>query len=98
MIRRLNMLFMIIYTWEPGQRDALIKRRTLKKGPSLAEGATKLHEWIDAGGGRGFIVFETNDPRVIRTSIMGWDDLLKLEVVSLRDVTEIFPTEKRKNQ
>jgi hypothetical protein len=97
MIRRLNMLFMIIYTWEPGQRDALIKRRTEKKGPSLAEGVQKIHEWLDAGGGRGFMVFETNDPRVIMTSIMGWDDLLKVEVISLLDVTEIFPKEKSKN-
>jgi hypothetical protein len=98
MIRRLKMLFMIIYTWEPGQRDALIKRRIEKKGSSLAEGVQKIHEWFDAGGGRGFVVFETNDPRVIMTSIMTWDDLLKAEVVSLLDVTEIFPKEKNENE
>ena len=91
------MLFMIIYTWEPGQRDALIKRRTEKGGPSLAEGVQKIHEWLDAGGGRGFMVFETNDPRAIMTSIMEWDDLMKVEVVSLLDMTEIFPAEKGKS-
>ena len=43
------------------------------------------------------MVFETNDPRVIMTSIMGWDDLLKVEIVSLLDMTEIFPAEKGKS-
>ena len=43
------------------------------------------------------MVFETNDPRVIMTSIMGWDDLLKVEIVSLLDVTELFPAEKGKS-
>jgi len=29
---------------------------------------------------------------------MTWDDLLKAEVVSLLDVTEIFPKEKNENE
>lgn len=92
------MLFMNIYTWEPGQRDALIKRRREKKGPALSGGIKKIHEWLDAAGGRGFMVFETDDPRAIMTSIMEWDDLMKVEVVSLLDITEIFPAEKGKSQ
>jgi len=88
------MLFMNIYTWEPGQRDALINRRMEKKGPTLAEGVKKVHEWLDVGGGRGFMICETNDPKALMTSVMGWSDLMKQQIVPLLDTTEIFPTEK----
>jgi len=90
------MLFMNIYTWEPGQRDALIKRRTEKKGPTLAEGVKKIHEWTDVSGGRGFMICEANDQKAIMKSVMGWSDLMKEEIVLLLDTTELFPAEKGK--
>jgi hypothetical protein len=90
------MLFMNIFKFEPGQRDAIIKRRMEKKGPALAEGVKKLYEWLDVGGGRGFMVFEANDTKAMMTSVMVWDDLMKEEVFPLLDTTEIFPAEKGK--
>jgi len=57
------MLFMNIYTWEPGQRDALIKRRLGKKGNALSPGMKKLGEWFDVGGGRGFILLKEMIPK-----------------------------------
>lgn len=90
------MLFMNIYTWEPGQRDALVKRRIEKKGPTLAEGVKKVYEWTDVGGGRGFLIFEASDPKAIMMSAMGWSDLMKEEIVPLIETTEIFPAEKGK--
>lgn len=90
------MLFMNIYTWEPGQRDALIKRRTEKKGPALAEGVKKIHEWFDVCGGRGFMICEASDAKAILTSVMGWSDLMSEEIVPLLDTTELFPAEKVK--
>ncbi len=90
------MLFMNIFTFEPGQRDAIIKRRLEKKGPALAEGVKKLYEWLDVGGGRGFMICEANDSKAIMTSVMVWDDLLKAEIIPLMEATEIFPAEKGK--
>ena len=89
------MLFMNIYTWEPGQRDALIKRR-MEKGIALSKGVKKVHEWFDVGGGRGFMICESNDPKAIMTSVMGWSDLMKEEIVTLIDTEEIFPEVKGK--
>jgi hypothetical protein len=90
------MLFMNIYSWEPAQRDALIKRRTEKKGPALAEGVKRVYDWFDVGGGRGFMICEANDPKAIMVSVMGWSDLMKCEIVTLLDSTEIFTEEKGK--
>ena len=89
------MLFMNIYTWEPGQRDALIKRR-MEKGIALSEGVKKVGEWFDVSGGRGFMVCEANDAKAIMTSVMGWSDLMKEEIVPLVDPAVIFPEEKGK--
>lgn len=88
------MLFMNIYTWEPGQRDALIKRRLEKKGNALSPGMKKLGEWFDVGGGRGFILLEGDDPKAALTSTLVWSDLMKMEVVPLVDIKTVFPDEK----
>ena len=90
------MLFMNIYTWEPGQRDALIKRRMEKGGNALSPGMKKLGEWFDIGGGRGFILLEGDDPKAAMTSTIVWSDLMKMEVVPLAETTILFPDEKGK--
>lgn len=74
------MLFMDIYTWEPGQRNELLKRR-MEQGMSLPEGVKVLGEWTDLGGGRGFLLVELNDPKAAITATMAWSDLMKIEAV-----------------
>ena len=74
------MLFMNIYTWEPGQRNELLKRR-MEKGMVLAEGVKVLGEWTDLGGGRGFLLVESNDPKALITTTMAWSDLMKIDSV-----------------
>ena len=90
------MLFLNIYTWEPGQRDALIKRRMEKGGNALKEGMKKIDEWFDIGGGRGFILLEGNDAQAAIQSTLVWSDLMKMEVVPLVEVSAVFPDEKDK--
>ncbi|MGP8152876.1 MAG: DUF3303 domain-containing protein [Smithella sp.] len=89
------MLFMNIYTFEPGQRDAIIKRR-MEKGTLLSEGVKVVGEWSDLGGGRGFMICEANDPQAIMTSAMKWDDLMKEEIIPLLETAKLFPEEKGK--
>jgi hypothetical protein len=74
------MLFMDIYTWEPGQRNELVKRR-MEKGMGLPEGVKVLGEWTDLGGGRGFLLVESNDPKAAIAGTMAWSDLMKIEAV-----------------
>lgn len=74
------MLFMNIYTWKPEQRNELLKRR-MEKGIALSEGVKLVGEWTDLGGGRGFLLFESSDPKACMASTMVWSDLMKMEPV-----------------
>ncbi len=86
------MLFMNIYTWEPGQRNELVKRR-MEKGISLSEGVKKVGEWTDLGGGRAFLLMEATDPKACMESSTMWSDLMNMEVVPLIETSEIFKNE-----
>jgi hypothetical protein len=81
------MLFMTIYTWEPGQRNELVKRR-IEKGRRLHEGVKILGEWTDLGGGRGFLLVESDDPKALMSGTMAWGDLMKMEAVPVIDTEE----------
>jgi hypothetical protein len=74
------MLFMNIYTWEPGQRTAVLKRR-VEIGLALSEGVKLVGEWQDLSGRRGFLLVEANDPKALMASVMAWSHLLKMEIV-----------------
>ena len=83
------MLFMNIYTWKPGQRNDLLKRR-MEKGMALSPGVKVLGEWTDLGGGRGFLLFESNDPKACMASTMVWSDLMKMEPVPVIETAELM--------
>jgi hypothetical protein len=83
------MLFMTIYTYEPGNRDAIIRRR-LERGTSMPAGLKIIGEWSSLGGGRGFMVFEAQDPGLIMGASMGWSDLLKFETIPVMETEEVM--------
>lgn len=74
------MLFMIIYTWEPERRNAVIKRR-IEKGPLLASEAKVIGEWSDMAGGRFFRLVEISDPLSALAASRAWTDLGKAEMI-----------------
>jgi hypothetical protein len=83
------MLFMNIYTFEPGQRNETIKRR-LERGTVVPEGIKVIGEWSALGGGRGFMVFEAQDPKVMLGAFMAWSDLIKFETFPIIETEEIM--------
>ena len=83
------MLFMTIYTYEPGNRDEIIKRR-LERGTNIPEGVKIVGEWSSLGGGRGFMVFEAQDPKVIMGASMAWTDLLKFETIPVMETNDVM--------
>jgi hypothetical protein len=42
------------------------------------------------------MICESNDPKAIMTSVMGWNDLMKEEIVPLLDPTALLPEKKGK--
>ena len=88
------MLFMIIYTWEPGQRNEVVKRR-MQKGRLIPEGVKVLGEWTDLGGGRGFLLVESNDSKALMSGSRAWLDLMKMEAVPVMDTEESMKLARR---
>ena len=81
------MLFMTIYTYEPGQRNEIVKRR-LEKKTVVPEGVKVIGEWSYIGGGRGFMVFEAQDPKVLMATTLAWSDLMEIESVPVIQAEE----------
>jgi hypothetical protein len=83
------MLFMSIYTWEPAQRNEIVKRR-LEIGLAISKETKVIGEWTDLGGGRGFLLFETGDPKAMIEATMRWSDLIKFETVPVIQTEEVM--------
>jgi len=74
------MLFMIIYTWEPEKRNAVIKRR-IEKGPLFSGEAKVIGEWSAMAGGRIFRLVEINDALAALAASRAWTDLGKTDMI-----------------
>ena len=83
------MLFMAIYTMKMDKRDALIKRR-LEKGDSLPQGLKWVGEWVEAGGGRGFILLEATDIKPMIENTLLWNDLMEIEVLPVAKMEDVM--------
>ena len=88
------MLFMTVYTFEPGQRNEVIKRR-LERGIPTLEGLKVIGEWIYLGGHKGFMLFEANDPKVLMGMTLAWSDLMKFETVAVIEAEEALKLAKK---
>ena len=83
------MLFMSIYTYEPGNRDAVIKRRA-EKGASVPPGVKVVGEWTSLAGLRVFRLTESEDPKAFLATAMAWTDLGKLETYPVMPTEEVL--------
>ena len=83
------MLFMSTYTFEPAVRNEVVKRR-LERGIQTAKGLKILGEWFYLGSHKGFVLFETDDPKLIMGMAMPWADLLKWDTVPVMEIEEVL--------
>jgi hypothetical protein len=74
------MLFLIIYSWEPERRNAVIKRR-IEKGPLLAGEVKVVGEWSAMAGGKIFRLVEITDTSAALAASRAWTDLGKAEMI-----------------
>ncbi len=83
------MLFMTVYTYEPKDREAVIKRRA-EKGPMAPQGMKILGEWSSLTGGRVFRLVEVDDPRAMLGATAAWADLGKVETFPVMETEEVM--------
>ncbi len=80
---------MIVYTYEPEQRNETTKRR-LHQQRVIPEGMKVIGEWSFLGGGRGFMVLEVQDSKLLLKVFSAWSDLLKFEVFPVIETEEVM--------
>ena len=83
------MLFMSIFTYEPKNREAVIKRR-LEKGRMEPPGVKVIGEWSYLGGGRVFRLIEGDEPRAMLGATAAWADLGKIEIFPVMATEEVM--------
>lgn len=83
------MLFMTIFTYEPQNREAVVKRRT-EKGALVPPGVKIVGEWSSIAGGRVFRLVEAEDSRAFLAAAAAWLDLGKIEVLPVMPTEEVI--------
>ena len=80
---------MVIYTYEPQNREAVIKRRA-EKGALVSPGAKIVGEWSSLTGHRSFRLVEVEDPRAMLAATAAWADLGKIEAFPVMPTEEVM--------
>ena len=83
------MMFMTIYTYEPANREAIIKRRA-EKGQLVQAGAKVVGEWSSLVGHRVFRLVEVEDPRAMLAATAAWADLGKIDAFPVMPTEEVI--------
>ncbi len=73
------MLFMAVFTYEPQDRDRVIKRRL--ENPESPRGVKVKGEWFDVSGHRVFRLFEADTAAHVAASFYDWTDLGVAELI-----------------
>jgi hypothetical protein len=87
--------YMITWTLPSDNRDEAIRRFSEGSAMQPPAGVTHLGRWHAAGGGLGFGVVETDDPKAIAKWLVQWTDIIEYEVVPVisdEELGEVFQT------
>ncbi len=75
------MHFYCAYTWFPGTRPEQVWQRVIDQHEAGANQPELIRGWYDlAGGGAGFLLVESNDPREITAFLQPYMDLMSFDV------------------
>jgi hypothetical protein len=75
------MLWYCRFTWYPATTAQQVRQRVLKQHDAGANHPEKIRGWYNlAGGGAGFLLIETEDPRELTTILQPYMDLMSWDV------------------
>jgi hypothetical protein len=83
------MLFMTVYTYEPENRPAVIKKRA-EQGGLVPPGVKILGEWSAVGGGRVFRLVDADSAQTLLAAANPWADLGKIETYPVMPVDDVI--------
>jgi hypothetical protein len=79
------MLFMTMFTWEPGKTDEVMKMRMKE---TEHPGRKVLKEWIALETNLVFRLIEITDPAALLKASSGWSDLGYIEIHPVMEAGE----------
>jgi hypothetical protein len=85
------MLFMTVYSYPPGHRNDVIKRR-LQVGPQLTDKVKLVGEWSYVGSGKVFRLVEASDATELFKASYAWSDLGTVETYPVMEVENVMGT------
>jgi hypothetical protein len=84
------MLFMAVFSWEPGKRDEVAKRALKNAGAEPPKGVKSLGQWTVVGGNRGFRLLDVEDPRAMYEYARQWTDIFSTEYFPVLETAEVL--------
>ena len=81
------MKYMVTWSIAPENIEAAVKR-SKEQGDAEIPGIKSLGLWFEGGTGRGFTLFETEDPIALTKSLAVWADLVDQKIVPVVDGEE----------
>ena len=82
------MKYMSVFSIPPENHNAVLKR--FKEARPEPAGVKLLGRWHALGTGKGFVLFETDDPVALSRIYLQWSDLADQKVVPVVDDEEIM--------
>ena len=75
------MLFFCQFTWFPGTTRAQVAKRIVQQHDAGMNRPERIKGWYNlAGGGAGFLLVESDDPREITAFLQPYMDLMSFDV------------------
>jgi hypothetical protein len=74
------MTFVLIYSFPPERREAVVARFKETGGGMPPAGVKLLSRWHVIGGGKGFLIAESDDPMAMAKWVQQWSDVTSFEV------------------
>jgi hypothetical protein len=75
------MLWYCRFTWHPHTTPAQVRQRVLQQHEAGLTHPDRIRGWYNlAGGGAGFMLIETDDPRELTTMLQPYMDLVRWDV------------------
>ena len=81
------MLFMLIYEYEPENRNQIFSK-FVEKGPMMPDGVKEIGMWSAISGGRVFSICETDDPAALAKFGHEWNDSGAGETIPIMETNE----------
>lgn len=83
------MLFMTVFTYEPGNREAVIKLRA-EKGGLVPPGVKTIGEWSAVGAGRVFKLIEADSVQALLAAVHPWANQGKVKTYPVMPVDDVI--------